>query len=133
MRFVGYLPQAQALQYVSDAAVCISPFYPAPFLNSASPTKLIEYMALGKAVVANIQPEQQYLIEQSGCGLCVPWDEQAFTEAIVALLRAPDMARSMGERGRQYVLRHRTYGRIADLVERELLRVAGHAAAEAVP
>ncbi|HVO46548.1 MAG TPA: glycosyltransferase family 4 protein [Steroidobacteraceae bacterium] len=122
--FKGQLPQAEAFRYVQEADVCVSPFYPSFVLNSTSPTKLVEYMALGKAVVGNTHPEQKLLIEESGCGYCVPWQEQAFADAIVRLLRAPDLVRAMGERGRQYVLEHRGYARIADLVEHEMLRIA---------
>jgi glycosyltransferase involved in cell wall biosynthesis len=121
--FVGHLPQQEALRYVQDADVCVSPFFPTPILNSTSPTKLVEYMSLGKAVVANTHPEQQLLIEESGCGYCVPYEEQAFGDAIVKLLRSPERALAMGERGRRYVLEHRSYGKIADRVERELLDV----------
>jgi glycosyltransferase involved in cell wall biosynthesis len=123
--FTGQLPRQQALRYVQDADVCVSPFYPTPVLNSASPTKLVEYMAMGKAVVANTHPEQKLLIDQSGCGYCVPYEEDAFAAAIVELLRAPQLAREMGERGRRYVIEHRAYGVIATGVEREMLRIAG--------
>jgi glycosyltransferase involved in cell wall biosynthesis len=123
--FTGQLPQQEALRYVQDADVCVSPFYPTPILNSTSPTKLVEYMAMGKAVVANTHPEQQLLIEQSGCGYCVPYEENAFAEAIVRLVRAPQIARAMGERGRRYVIEHRSYSVIATGVEREMLRIAG--------
>ena len=124
----GQLPRQEALRYVQDADVCVSPFYPTPVLNSTSPTKLVEYMAMGKAVVANTHPEQKLLIDQSGCGYCVPYDEDAFADAIVKLLRAPEMARAMGERGRRYVIEHRSYGVIANNVERAMLRVAGKSA-----
>jgi glycosyltransferase involved in cell wall biosynthesis len=123
--FTGQLPRQQALQYVQDADVCVSPFYPTPVLNSASPTKLVEYMAMGKAVVANTHPEQKLLIEESGCGYCVPYEEDAFAAAIVKLLRAPELARAMGARGRRYAVEHRSYGVIATGVEREMLRIAG--------
>jgi glycosyltransferase involved in cell wall biosynthesis len=119
--FVGRLPQAQALEYVRDAAVCLSPFYPTPILNSTSPTKLVEYMAMGKAVVANDHPEQRLVIEESGGGICVPWDEGAFAAAIVELLNSPEKRRQLGALGRDYAMRHRTYGVIADIVESRLL------------
>ena len=122
---VGQVPRSQALEYVRDADVCVSPFYPTPILNSTSPTKLVEYMAMGKAVVANDHPEQRLVIEQSGAGYCVGWEEGEFARAIVALLSSPAQAREMGERGRRYVTEHRSYARIADLVERELLAIAG--------
>lgn len=123
--FTGQLPQQEALRYVQDADVCVSPIYPTPILNAGSPTKLVEYMAMGKAVVANTHPEQKLLIEESGCGYCVPYEEDAFAAAIVKLLRAPELARAMGERGRRYAVEHRSYGVIATGVEREMLRIAG--------
>jgi glycosyltransferase involved in cell wall biosynthesis len=122
---VGQLPQPQALRYVREADVCVSPFFPTPILNSTSPTKLVEYLAMGKAVVANDHPEQRLVLEESGGGYCVPWDEAEFAEAIVRLMSDPRRAREMGERGRRYVVQHRAYDAIADLVERELLTVAG--------
>lgn len=121
----GFVPRAEAFRHVASADVCVSPFYPMPILNSTSPTKLIEYMALGKAVVANDHPEQRLVIEQSRGGLCVAYDEQAFADAIVYVLRHPQEAASMGERGRRYVEKYRTYTSIADALERryfELIR-----------
>jgi glycosyltransferase involved in cell wall biosynthesis len=118
--FVGQLPQPEALQYVVEADVCASPLYPTPILRCASPTKLVEYMALGKAVVGNDHPEQKRLIEESGGGLCVAYDEQAFADAIVTLLQNPKTAQFMGERGRRYAIEHRSYAVIADAVERRM-------------
>jgi glycosyltransferase involved in cell wall biosynthesis len=129
--FTGQLPRPEALRYVQDADVCVSPFYPTPVLNSASPTKLVEYMAMGKAVVANTHPEQQLLIDQGGCGYCVPYEEDAFAAAIVKLLREPEVARAMGKRGQRYVVEHRSYGVIASDVERQMLRIAGKGGADA--
>jgi len=119
--FVGHLPQGKALQYVQEANVCVSPFFPTPVLRSTSPTKLVEYMAMGKAVVANDHPEQKRVIDASGGGCCVPFEEGAFAHAVVGLLQDPDTARRMGRLGRAYVLHHRAYSVIADEVEATLL------------
>jgi glycosyltransferase involved in cell wall biosynthesis len=118
---VGQLPRPEALAFVRDADVCVSPIFPTPVLNAASPTKLVEYMAMGKPVVANDHPEQRLVISESGAGYCVPWDEEAFASAIVRLLVEPDEARRMGERGRRYVAERRSYDVIADIVERAFL------------
>jgi glycosyltransferase involved in cell wall biosynthesis len=122
--FVGPLPQAEALRYVQEADVCTTPIFPAPMLRAASPTKLVEYMAMGKPVVANDHPEQKRLLQASGGGYCVPYEEQAFAAAIVALLQDPQAAELMGRRGRSYVVEHRTYGVIADELEKKLLMIA---------
>jgi glycosyltransferase involved in cell wall biosynthesis len=79
---------------------------------------------MGKAVVANDHPEQRLVIEESAAGYCVPYEEQAFAQATSALLRQPELARTLGARGREYAAKHRAYGIIADLVERKLLAIA---------
>ena len=119
----GFLPMQEAWDYVHQADVCVSPFCPTFILNSTSPTKLIEYMAMGKAVVGNDHPEQRLVLAESGAGLCVPYDEKAFAAAVVELLNDPDRAREMGRKGREYVEKHRSYNIIADIVEREYMRI----------
>lgn len=125
----GRVERPRALGYAAAADVCVSPFYPTPILNSTSPTKLVEYMALGKAVVANDHPEQKLVIEESGAGHCVPYDEAAFADAIVRLLRDPESARRMGCRGREYVHDHRAYPVIADGVQNLYWHILGASSA----
>jgi glycosyltransferase involved in cell wall biosynthesis len=123
--FVGQLPQPEALRYVQEADVCASPLYPTPILRAASSTKLIEYMAMAKAVVATDHPDQKHVLEASGAGFCVPYEEQAFADAVVKLLQDPVTARSMGERGRRWALEHRAYPAIADEVENKYRDIIG--------
>lgn len=117
VEFTGFLPMETAWQFVAESDVCLSPFYPTPILNSTSPTKLIEYMAMGKPVVANDHPEQRLIIANSGAGYCVPWDEAEFAAAAVKLLKNPAAAASMGARGRKYVENARDYRSIAKHVD----------------
>jgi len=117
IRFVGEVPMGEVWQYIEKAAVCISPIYPSFILNQGSPTKLIEYMAMGRPVVANDQPEQALVISESNAGYCLPWDETAFADAILKLLRDPDLANQMGARGRAWVEKNRASKIMADIVE----------------
>lgn len=112
----GFLPMEQAWEHVRDADICFSPFYPIPVLLSTSPTKLIEYMAMAKSIVANEHPEQCQVMEASGVGRCIPWDEQAFADEVCRLLADPESARDMASRGPEWVRAHRTYDVIADEV-----------------
>ncbi|PQP35620.1 hypothetical protein C6A37_01595 [Desulfobacteraceae bacterium SEEP-SAG9] len=123
VEFMGYLPMKIAWEYIRYADVCVSPYYPTPILNSTSPTKLIEYMAMGKPVVLNNHPEQRLIASESGAGICVDWHEGAFAEAIVAILMNPKMANEMGIKGRQYVEKFRTSRVMADIVENQYLSV----------
>ena len=124
VRITGFLPQNKAWEYVKEASICVSPIYPAPIFNCGSPTKLIEYMAMGKAVVANDHPEQRIVISESKAGICVPYEESAFAEGILYLLKNPDVAKQMGIRGRKYVEKNRNYEQMADMVETKLLELS---------
>jgi glycosyltransferase involved in cell wall biosynthesis len=75
----------------------------------SSPTKLVEYLALGIPSVANDIPDQKLVIEQSGAGLCVPMEAGAFAAATLQLLNDPELARQFAMRGPTYVKTHRTY------------------------
>lgn len=114
--FTGFVPMDDAWRIAASAAVCVSPFYPTPILAPASPTKLVEYLALGRPVVCNHHPEQSQIIRDSGAGLCVEWSAPAFATAILQLLRDPKAAESMAAKGPAWIARHRTYPMIAKQV-----------------
>lgn len=116
VKITGWLPAEQAWRLCLAAQVCVSPYRPIPILRSTSPTKLIEYMALGKAVVANDHPEQSQVLMASGAGLICGWSEAEFAEAVVTLLENPALREPMGRRGREFVERHRTYAVLTESV-----------------
>lgn len=121
----GFLPMKQAWELVKRADICFSPFYPVPVLLSTSPTKLIEYMAMAKCIVANEHPEQHQVMEASGVGRCIPWSEQAFADEVCYLLGDPERARMMAAKGPNWVQANRTYDVIADLVESKYQELLG--------
>jgi glycosyltransferase involved in cell wall biosynthesis len=105
----GWLPQRTALGYAVRAEVGLSPIPRGTLFDVSSPTKLVEYMALGIPSVANDIPDQQLVIAQSGAGLCVPMEAGAFAAAVLRLLNDRGEAQRCAERGPAYVRSHRTY------------------------
>ena len=83
-------------------------------------------MAMGKAMVANEHPEQKVVISESKAGICVRYEEDAFAEAILHLLRNPKKTKEMGIRGRTYVSKKRNYGQLAKQVEEKLQVLSGN-------
>lgn len=118
VHMTGMLPMAEAWRHVEEADICLSPFYPTFILRSTSPTKLVEYLALGKVVVANDHPEQTRVLQESGCGATVPWGERAFADEICRLLASPQEAAARAARGPAYVRGRRTYSVVAAQVDR---------------
>ena len=114
--FTGWLTQARALGYAVRAEVGLSPIPRGVLFDVSSPTKLVEYLALGIPGVANDIPDQRRVIEESGAGLCVPMQADAFADATLRLLREPELAARCAERGPPWVRAHRTY----DILAREV-------------
>jgi glycosyltransferase involved in cell wall biosynthesis len=120
----GWLPQRTALGYAVRAEVGLSPIPRGALFDVSSPTKLVEYLALGIPSVANDIPDQQLVIAQSGAGLCVPMEARAFAAATLQLLNDPEQARQFARRGPAWVKTHRTYdilGRNVALTYKKIL------------
>jgi glycosyltransferase involved in cell wall biosynthesis len=124
LEITGSLPRADALRRIRAAHIALSPYYPTPILLSTSPTKLVEYLALGLPVVASEHPEQRLILRESGAGVCAPWGARYFARSVRWLLRqSPQTLATMGSRGRSWVEQHRSYSCIADRLERKYVEL----------
>ena len=118
VRVVGPLSHREVPAYLRCADVMVSPYPPMLEHNICSPTKSLEGMGAGLPVVGSAEVvEHETIFRESDGGIAVPWDEAAFADALVSLLRDPERGRSMGERGRRWVLEHRTYARLTAHLE----------------
>ena len=86
--------------------------------SETTPLAIMEYMALGKAVVATRAGGIPDLIEDHVHGLLVaPDDRTALAQAIASLLRDPELARDMGRRGKERQRREFSIDAVAREVE----------------
>ena len=120
VRFLGWVPYEEGLRLASGSSVGVSPVPRGPLFDMGSPTKAIEYMALGMPVVCNDQPDQAQVVRESGGGLCVELNPGAFASALMQLLRDPQRAEEMGRAGRTWVDEHRDYRQLAAEVAQTL-------------
>jgi len=120
----GWLPQKQALPLLKCADVGLSPFPRDYILDTNSPTKALEYLALGIPCVGNDNPDQQFVLESSGGGLCVLMEVGLFADAILRLLGNSSLAEECSKNGRDWVATHRSYRATAQRVAAVYGRVA---------
>lgn len=122
--FAGRVPREEVPAYIRAADVGLSPFHRDEVLDACSPTKVLEYLAMGVPAVGSDNPDQAKVLSESGGGICVPFDSRAFAAAIETLLGNEGLRREMGTKGRRWVEQHRSYDRLADKVEAALLHLA---------
>ena len=93
------------------------------------PNAVLEYMAAGLPTVASRVGGNSELIEDGVTGLLVPAeDSAALSDALLALLRDPALARRMAQSGQQFTIRNFSFERLVREVDElysELLRGGG--------
>jgi glycosyltransferase involved in cell wall biosynthesis len=102
---LGFLDRAGVRDLLSHSIAGMVTLLPLPNHVDSLPTKMFEYMSSGIPVIASDFPLWREIVEGNRCGICVdPLDPKAIAAAIDYLVSNPDIAKSMGERGRQAVL-----------------------------
>jgi len=119
----GWLPQQAALGYAVRAEVGLSPIPRGVLFDVSSPTKLVEYLALGIPSVANDIPDQARVLAASGAGLCVPMEADVFATAIRRLLHEPGLAAGCAARGPAWVRANRSYAILGQVVAQAYARI----------
>lgn len=101
--FVGWVGDRQrVLSYLSAADLCVQPDPSSPLNDVSTMVKTMEYMALGKPVVAFDLPETRC----TGGDLILyaqPNDEKDFARQIARLMDDGELRRKLGEQGRQRI------------------------------
>ena len=116
VHFTGRLPAREALALARRADVGLSPVPRTELTEVGSPTKAVEYLACGLPVVCNDQPDQAYVVTQSGGGRVTAFDAGEFAEAIVATLQEGPVTRARTDAARAWVESHRSYRVLGRLV-----------------
>ncbi len=110
--FVGLTPQDEAPNYLAACDILVSPHVPnpdgTPFFGS--PTKLFEYMAMERGIVASdLNQIGEVLSHGKTAWLVKPGDPDALAEGIMTLATDPELRRGLGEAAREEVVAKHTW------------------------
>ena len=130
VRFVGRLPREEVPALIASARMTVVSLRDVPLFKDALPTKMLEYMAAGRPVIAAAAGQAADVVSSAGAGLaCPPEDPEALAGAVRTLAADPALAREMGHSGRRYVEQRFSRRAFVDHLERLLERAVGPAAA----
>jgi glycosyltransferase involved in cell wall biosynthesis len=100
--FTGWLAQPDMLQYLATADIGLSPDPSNELNNHSTMIKTMEYMAMGKPVVAFDLPETRYSAQESAL-YATPNNVAEFAAQIATLLDQPELRYTLGAQGRKRV------------------------------
>ena len=118
--FYGRLPVEEMPRFYRMADAMIVTLADNDTISYTLPGKIQSYMAAGKAIIASTNGETGEVIKISGCGICVPAeDERALAKTADDMAAANDFTR-MGEASRKYYDAHFTKKDHVDRIEKML-------------
>lgn len=128
--FVGKVSREEVGPFLASAKAGLVTFLPANNHINAQPNKLFEYMAAGIPVIASDFPLWRKLIERYDCGYLVdPESPESIAEAIRAVQKNPEVAKSKGLNGRNAIWSELNWevesSRLVDLYKELEKKVAG--------
>ena len=110
--FTGIVSYKEISKYLASCDILVAPHVPnsdgTPFFGS--PTKLFEYMAMGKAIVASNMDQIGEVLENKRTALLVvPGDVNSLSYGIIELIQKEDLRNTLGRNAREEVIRKYTW------------------------
>ncbi len=102
---LGFLNRKELGDLKKSSVAGLVILLPEPNHVNSYPIKMFEYMAAGLPVIASNFPLWREILESTKAGFCTdPYDIDKITEQVNYLIEHPDVAKKMGETGRQLVI-----------------------------
>lgn len=121
--FTGFIDRIEAWRYVKSCRVGMAALPPNPVLDTCSPTKAVEYMALSVPSVVNDVGDQGTIVEEGEAGLVADYEPKAFADAVVKLIQDDAMHTSMSEKGRPFVYANRSYEHLSSMLQKKYFEI----------
>ena len=107
VRFLDQQPRESIPAFISASDACLVLLKKNDVFKTVIPTKMLEFMACARPVILGVDGQARQIVEQSGAGIVIePENSDALVAAISHLKANPEMRKSLGEKGREYIIRN---------------------------
>ena len=118
--FTDFQPYEFMPRYINLADVCINPFLINDTTRDIIPTKILQYLACAKPVLATPLPGMKAILPNEDYGV-VYSDIDEFAENTVKILKDDKKMRAIGEKGLVYAKKNHDWNGIAQKLEEILI------------
>jgi colanic acid biosynthesis glycosyl transferase WcaI len=114
VKFLDQQPRETIPAFISASDACVVLLKKAEVFKTVIPTKMLEFMSCARPVIVGVGGQARRLVENAGAGIAIePEDPKALVGAINALSADPEVGRSLGQKGREYILQNFSRDRTA--------------------
>ena len=114
---IGWLDPDRMPAHIASTDVGLVPLDPqSHFSRAKSPTKMFEYMACGRPVIASRVGEAQRILDHGVTGLLATTEDE-FVTAMTTLVDNPELRATLGRAARNQIEQHFSLSALGDLLE----------------
>jgi len=107
-------PRESVPAFIRASDACLTLLKRAAVFQTVIPTKMLEFMSCGRAVILGVEGQAAEVLRQANAGICVaPENAEELANAIVTLYRDSELRGRLGANGRAYVLQNLTRAQTA--------------------
>jgi glycosyltransferase involved in cell wall biosynthesis len=116
----GFQPYDTMAQYINMSTLCINTFLVNDTTRDIFPSKIVQYLACGRAVIATRLPGMATVIPGEEQGVVYGDSVDEIPGKITALLKAPERRKKLGQAGLTYAREKHSNEKIARQMETKL-------------
>ncbi|WP_313352083.1 glycosyltransferase, partial [Exiguobacterium sp.] len=107
IEFLDAMPRWDALKQLAKSDIAFATLVESTAFDTVTPGKIIDYMAMGCAIVGAVSGHAAHVIEEAGAGyVSVQRKKEEIVDHILELSRNPEKRAAMGRAGVAYVQHH---------------------------
>jgi len=112
--FLDQQPREKIPAFISASDACLVLLKKTEVFKTVIPTKMLEFMSSARPVILAVEGQAQQIVEEAGAGVVIePENARALAAAIVQLATDHELGRALGQKGREYIVRHLSRGQTA--------------------
>jgi len=119
----GFQPFHAVPQYINLATICINAFPITDTTRDIFPTKIVQYLACGKAVIATPLPGILAIAPGEHQGIVYANSLDRMVTEVISLLKSPERRQQLEQAGLSYVKQAHSYDKITHQLEARLEEV----------
>jgi glycosyltransferase involved in cell wall biosynthesis len=107
VRFVDQQPREEIPSFISASDVCLVLLKKTDVFKTVIPTKMLEFMSCARPVILGVEGQARQILEDASAGLAIgPENADALAAAIIQLDQNRELAKTLGEQGRAYIVQN---------------------------
>jgi len=105
VRFLDQQAREDIPAFISASDACLVLLKKDDVFKTVIPTKMLEFMSCARPVILAVEGQARDIVEEAGAGLIIPPENSAeLTHAVEKLSADPQLGKTLGGKGREYIV-----------------------------